>query len=63
MSAAEVTESLGLHGIRNRSWYIQACCSTSGDGLMEGLDWIGANLSKDAGEETPPARRTQSAGY
>lgn len=40
MSASELTERLGLHGMRNRQWYIQACCATTGDGLYEGLDWV-----------------------
>ena len=38
MSVAEVTDKLGLHSIRNRKWYIQSTCATSGDGLYEGLD-------------------------
>jgi len=40
MSAAEITEKLGLSQMRNRGWYIQSCCATSGDGLYEGLDWL-----------------------
>jgi small GTP-binding protein len=40
MSVAEVTDKLGLHSMRNRKWYIQATCATSGDGLYEGLDWL-----------------------
>ncbi|KHN80242.1 ADP-ribosylation factor 1 [Toxocara canis] len=40
MNAAEVTDKLGLHTLRNRNWYIQATCATSGDGLYEGLDWL-----------------------
>ena len=40
MSVAEVTDKLGLHSIRNRKWYIQSTCATSGDGLYEGLDWL-----------------------
>eukprot|EP01089_Gocevia_fonbrunei_P015559 TRINITY_DN4578_c0_g1_i3.p1 TRINITY_DN4578_c0_g1~~TRINITY_DN4578_c0_g1_i3.p1 ORF type:complete len:105 (+),score=29.20 TRINITY_DN4578_c0_g1_i3:2-316(+) len=40
MSVAEVTDKLGLHNMRNRKWYIQACCAASGDGLFEGLDWL-----------------------
>eukprot|EP01092_Planopodium_desertum_P010336 TRINITY_DN457_c0_g1_i13.p1 TRINITY_DN457_c0_g1~~TRINITY_DN457_c0_g1_i13.p1 ORF type:complete len:179 (-),score=58.94 TRINITY_DN457_c0_g1_i13:90-626(-) len=40
MSVAEVTDKLGLHSIRDRKWYIQSCCATSGDGLYEGLDWL-----------------------
>jgi len=46
MSVAEVTDKLGLHSMRNRKWYIQACCATSGDGLYEGLDWLSNTLSK-----------------
>jgi len=45
MSVAEVTDKLGLHSIRNRKWYIQSTCATSGDGLYEGLDWLSSTLS------------------
>mmetsp|Transcript_19519 Transcript_19519/g.33557 ORF Transcript_19519/g.33557 Transcript_19519/m.33557 type:complete len:180 (+) Transcript_19519:144-683(+) len=44
MSVAEVTSKLGLHEIRNRKWFIQGCCATSGDGLYEGLDWLSGVL-------------------
>jgi ADP-ribosylation factor 1/2 len=40
MNAAEITEKMGLHSLRNRKWFIQSCCATSGDGLYEGLDWL-----------------------
>lgn len=40
MMAAEITDKLGLNSLRNRLWYIQATCATSGDGIMEGLDWL-----------------------
>ena len=46
MSAAEMTDKLGLNSLRHRQWYIQACCATTGDGLYEGLDWLSATLSK-----------------
>uniref|UniRef100_A0A7R9YEE3 ADP-ribosylation factor n=1 Tax=Pinguiococcus pyrenoidosus TaxID=172671 RepID=A0A7R9YEE3_9STRA len=46
MNAAEMTDKLGLHDLRHRQWYIQACCATTGDGLYEGLDWLSATLSK-----------------
>ena len=39
MSAAEVTEKLQLNTLRNRQWYIQSTCATSGDGLFEGFDF------------------------
>lgn len=44
MNAAEITDKLGLHSLRNRHWYIQATCATSGDGLYEGLDWLSNQL-------------------
>merc|ERR1711920_285324 len=45
MAAAEVTEKLGLHNMRNRQWFIQSTCATTGDGLYEGLDWMSRILS------------------
>jgi len=44
MTAAEVTDKLGLHSLRSRNWYIQACRATTGDGLYEGLDWLSSTL-------------------
>ncbi|CAO3644853.1 unnamed protein product [Mucor hiemalis] len=46
MNAAEITDKLGLHSLRNRRWYIQTTCATSGDGLYEGLEWLSSNLKK-----------------
>merc|ERR1712115_415703 len=48
MNAAEVTDKLGLHSLRQRAWYIQSTCATTGDGLYEGLEWL-ANALKKAG--------------
>ncbi|CAL8094751.1 unnamed protein product [Calicophoron daubneyi] len=45
MSAADITDKLGLHSLRNRSWFIQSACATSGSGLYEGLDWLSNALS------------------
>jgi len=45
MTAAEVTEKMGLHNMRNRQWFIQSACATTGDGLYEGLDWLSRTLS------------------
>ena len=44
MNAAEITDKLALHQLRQRNWYIQATCATSGDGLYEGLDWLSNQL-------------------
>merc|ERR1712216_987595 len=40
MNAAEITDKLGLHSLRQRHWFIQSTCATSGEGLYEGLDWL-----------------------
>ena len=47
MTAAELTDKLDLHALRNRDWYIQAACATNGEGLYEGLDWM-SNKLKDS---------------
>ena len=46
MSAVELTDKLGLHSLRQRNWYMQATCATSGDGLYEGLEWLSSNLKR-----------------
>jgi ADP-ribosylation factor 1/2 len=45
MNAKEITERLGLNSMRQRRWYIQPTCATTGDGLYEGLDWLSGALS------------------
>ena len=46
-TAAEITDKLGLDTLKDRSWYIQACCATTGDGLFEALDWLGAEMIRE----------------
>jgi ADP-ribosylation factor protein 1 len=46
MNASEITDKLGLQSLRQRTWYIQSTCATSGDGLYEGLEWLSTNLKK-----------------
>lgn len=43
MKPHEVQEKLGLTRIRDRVWYVQPSCATTGDGLYEGLMWLTAN--------------------
>ncbi|KAG0168315.1 ADP-ribosylation factor-like protein 5A [Apophysomyces sp. BC1034] len=40
LSAAKISEILGLTSLKDRQWHIQACSALSGDGLFEGLDWV-----------------------
>jgi small GTP-binding protein len=42
----ELGDRLELHTITNRPWFIQGTCATTGDGLYEGLDWLGREISK-----------------
>ena len=39
-SVNEVTEHLGLNQRRNIKWYIQPICAKTGQGIIEGLDWV-----------------------
>ncbi|KAH8277668.1 hypothetical protein KR018_003297 [Drosophila ironensis] len=43
MKPHEIQEKLGLTRIRDRNWYVQPSCATSGDGLAEGLIWLTSN--------------------
>ena len=40
MSVAEITDKLGLHSLRQRKWYIQSSCATTGHGLYDGFEWL-----------------------
>merc|ERR1712146_615277 len=47
MSAAEIKEKMNLHAFRHREWYVQSACAVTGEGLYEGLDWLGGALSQE----------------
>lgn len=44
MSAQEVRDKLGLAG-SPRTFFVQPCCATTGEGLYEGLDWLDKVIS------------------
>jgi ADP-ribosylation factor-like protein 3 len=44
--ASEIAEGLNLHTIRDRPWNIQACSAVSGEGVKDGLNWIGKTIKK-----------------
>eukprot|EP01045_Picozoa_sp_COSAG04_P004560 COSAG04_NODE_200_length_20490_cov_33.582021_1_plen_3559_part_10 len=60
MSVAEVTDKLALQSLRNRKWYIQSTCAMSGEGLLEGLNWLGwittDNLTQTSDDEWQQAQ-------
>ena len=41
----EVADALDLTSLKGRSWYIQACSASQGDGLTNGLDWLAGKLA------------------
>ena len=42
----DLSSRLRLNTITNRPWQCQGACATTGDGLCEGLDWLGAQINK-----------------
>lgn len=44
MTPHEVQEKLGLTRVRDRNWYVQPACATTGEGLREGLTWLSSNF-------------------
>ncbi|KAK5971321.1 ADP ribosylation factor, partial [Trichostrongylus colubriformis] len=40
MSVADVIKALDMHSIRNREWYVQMSNAITGEGLVEGLEWL-----------------------
>jgi len=44
MNANEMKDKLKLHQLRQKNWFIQPCCATTGEGLFEGLDWLSQQL-------------------
>ena len=42
----ELAEKLHLNTMTGRKWQIQSTVATTGDGLYEGLDWLGEQINK-----------------
>ena len=40
----EVTDRLCLHKYRDREWFIQDTCATTGEGVVEGFQWLAKNI-------------------
>ncbi|EYC30654.1 hypothetical protein Y032_0004g1700 [Ancylostoma ceylanicum] len=47
MTTAEVIKALELHGLRNREWYVQPSNAVTGEGLVEGLEWLHSVVMKN----------------
>ncbi|ODQ52682.1 ARF/SAR superfamily [Saitoella complicata NRRL Y-17804] len=48
MTPSEVTERLQLGKLKERLWYVQPSCATSGEGLFEGLAWLSNHVKTPA---------------
>uniref|UniRef100_A0A671RBA3 ADP-ribosylation factor-like protein 3 n=1 Tax=Sinocyclocheilus anshuiensis TaxID=1608454 RepID=A0A671RBA3_9TELE len=44
-TAAEITESLNLHTIRDRIWQIQSCSALTTEGVQDGMVWLCRNIT------------------
>jgi ADP-ribosylation factor-like protein 1 len=46
LSAADISEAMGLSSIKDHSWFICKTCAVKGEGLHEGLDWLAEQLKQ-----------------
>ncbi|KAG8831082.1 hypothetical protein FRC17_003713 [Serendipita sp. 399] len=46
LDVSVMINKMGLNANRDRPWYIQTCCAVSGDGILEGLDWLTKTLKR-----------------
>jgi len=46
MKSEEIAQSLELQSIRSHPWHIQSCCALTGEGLIEGIDWIANKVTQ-----------------
>jgi signal recognition particle receptor subunit beta len=57
MGPAELTAALGLDGVRRQAWHVQGSCALTGEGLVEGLEWVAQRVA-----HLPPAPVPAGAG-
>jgi signal recognition particle receptor subunit beta len=46
LNVYDLSQKLGLNSLRGRRWHIQGTCAGNGEGLYEGLDWLGTELRR-----------------
>ena len=44
LNPTEVTDKLGLAEQRSRDWFIQSTCAVTGQGIVDGLEWLATSL-------------------
>lgn len=60
MGEIEVRERLQLDKFPDRMWSVQASCATTGEGLMEGLNWLADNIKAPGTNGTRTAQERKS---
>lgn len=45
LKPSDLVEKMGLHTMR-RAWHLQPCCALTGDGLVEGFEWLNKETKK-----------------
>ncbi|KAJ3343886.1 ADP-ribosylation factor, Arf Arf6 [Gonapodya sp. JEL0774] len=40
MSPSDLTEKLEMSKLKDRTWFLRPCCAVTGEGLIEGLQWL-----------------------
>ena len=49
LRADTICDKLGLQSLpRSHEWYIQSCSALTGDGIIEGLEWLNKALKSKA---------------
>ena len=54
MPVAELSEALELVTIKTHNWHVQQSCAVTGEGLLDGLQWIAQRLRNSAKPAAAP---------
>lgn len=54
LSVAELSEALELVAVTTHSWHVQQSCAVTGDGLLDGLQWIAQRIRNSAKPAAAP---------
>ena len=60
INAAELTNRLDLHSLRQRHWYLQSTSITCSEGIFDGLNWLWCKMEQTASFRIRQIRLDQS---
>ena len=46
LNPSQVTDRLELRKVVDHQWFVQATCAKSGEGLVEGLEWLAEKVKE-----------------